>query len=157
MHSYTKKLNICVVSETWKTLYKDSLDWHSLLHDHTRRTHFLRESRPSVLSTSRYKWWSQVRPRIFNRATLMNIGFVQARSKGDFDCYLFHDVDLLPKDDRNFYVCSSKPRHSGGYLKKWGYKLVLFVRLVNCVFSCRAYVNFQDFVLTWFGSVIECG
>ena len=40
---------------------------------------------------------------LFNdfRATLMNIGFVEAnRVDRDFKCFIFHDVDLLPEDDR---------------------------------------------------------
>ena len=36
----------------------------------------------------------------FNRAALMNIGFVEAIKMYDFDCFVFHDVDLVPEDDR---------------------------------------------------------
>jgi len=36
----------------------------------------------------------------FNRAALMNVGFVEAMSLDKFDCFVFHDVDLLPEDDR---------------------------------------------------------
>jgi len=54
----------------------------------------------------------------------MNVGFVEARSFADFDCFIFHDVDMLPEDDRNFYVCSSQPRHVGSHISKWNYKFV---------------------------------
>ena len=30
----------------------------------------------------------------------MNIGFVEAMKMYDFDFFVFHDVDLLPEDDR---------------------------------------------------------
>lgn len=47
----------------------------------------------------------------FNRAKLMNIGFVEALKIYDWDCFIFHDVDLLPMDDRNLYNCPTQPRH----------------------------------------------
>jgi N-terminal region of glycosyl transferase group 7 len=70
---------------------------------------------------------------IFNKASLMNAGFMEARSLGarsalggvkvPFDCYLFHDVDMLPEDDRNFYGCGARlPRHVGAFVDKWNYK-----------------------------------
>ena len=36
----------------------------------------------------------------FNRGALMNVGFKEAMKIDDFDCFVFHDVDLLPEDDR---------------------------------------------------------
>lgn len=47
----------------------------------------------------------------FNRALLMNIGYSEAIQENDFSCFIFHDVDLLPLDDRNFYFCPIFPRH----------------------------------------------
>lgn len=43
----------------------------------------------------------EVQSQLFNRAKLMNIGFVEAVKSYDFQCFIFHDVDLLPEDDRN--------------------------------------------------------
>ena len=47
----------------------------------------------------------------FNRGTLLNVGFVEAMKDFAWDCFIFHDVDLLPLDDRNSYVCLDRPRH----------------------------------------------
>ena len=44
---------------------------------------------------------------------LFNIGFDMATylTTQDFwNCFIFHDVDLLPEDDRNLYTCPTKPR-----------------------------------------------
>ncbi|XP_078738638.1 beta-1,4-galactosyltransferase 4 [Lampetra fluviatilis] len=48
---------------------------------------------------------------MFNRAKLLNVGFLEALSEAPWDCVVLHDVDLIPEDDRNFYGCGSQPRH----------------------------------------------
>ncbi|XP_077534771.1 beta-1,4-N-acetylgalactosaminyltransferase bre-4-like [Haemaphysalis longicornis] len=47
----------------------------------------------------------------FNRAKLLNVGFIQSLALYDYQCFIFHDVDLLPIDDRNVYSCPEHPRH----------------------------------------------
>ncbi len=48
----------------------------------------------------------------FNRAMLMNVGAAEAlRHRKSTQCFIFHDVDLLPEDDRNLYTCPSQPRY----------------------------------------------
>lgn len=59
----------------------------------------------------------------FNRAKLMNVGFREAMREEDWDCLFFHDVDLIPEDDRNTYVCDSHPKHAAIAMDKFGYKL----------------------------------
>ncbi|XP_041843889.1 beta-1,4-galactosyltransferase 3 [Melanotaenia boesemani] len=59
----------------------------------------------------------------FNRAKLMNAGFREAMKEEDWDCLFFHDVDLIPEDDRNMYVCDANPKHAAIAMDKFGYKL----------------------------------
>ncbi|KAL3218345.1 hypothetical protein MRX96_031612 [Rhipicephalus microplus] len=47
----------------------------------------------------------------FNRAKLLNVGFLQSTALYDYRCFVFHDVDLVPVDDRNVYTCPQQPRH----------------------------------------------
>lgn len=58
----------------------------------------------------------------FNRAMLMNIGFKEALNVRDFDCFIFHDIDLLPEDDRNLYTCPVQPRHMSVAVDIFKYK-----------------------------------
>ncbi|XP_025096748.1 beta-1,4-N-acetylgalactosaminyltransferase bre-4-like isoform X1 [Pomacea canaliculata] len=62
-------------------------------------------------------------PTEFNRAMLMNIGAVEALGLWDFQCFIFHDVDLVPENDRNLYSCPEMPRHLSVAVDKFGYKL----------------------------------
>lgn len=59
----------------------------------------------------------------FNRAKLMNAGFREAMREEDWDCLFFHDVDLIPEDDRNTYMCDANPKHAAIAMDKFGYKL----------------------------------
>jgi len=59
----------------------------------------------------------------FNRAMLMNIGAAEALRQDDFQCFVFHDVDLLPEDDRNIYSCPEQPRHMSVAINIFKYKL----------------------------------
>uniref|UniRef100_A0A1B6HUM2 Beta-1,4-N-acetylgalactosaminyltransferase n=1 Tax=Homalodisca liturata TaxID=320908 RepID=A0A1B6HUM2_9HEMI len=59
----------------------------------------------------------------FNRAMLFNVGFLEALKLREFDCFIFHDVDLLPEDDRNFYTCPEQPRHMSVAVDIFQYKL----------------------------------
>ncbi|KAJ8247647.1 hypothetical protein GJAV_G00248660 [Gymnothorax javanicus] len=59
----------------------------------------------------------------FNRAKLLNVGFMEALKEYDYDCFVFSDVDLIPMDDRNIYKCFSQPRHLSVSMDKFGFKL----------------------------------
>lgn len=58
----------------------------------------------------------------FNRAKLMNVGFAEALKLYEWDCFVFHDVDLLPLDDRNLYTCPDQPRHMSVAVDTFGFK-----------------------------------
>uniref|UniRef100_A0A6A7G142 Beta-1,4-N-acetylgalactosaminyltransferase n=1 Tax=Hirondellea gigas TaxID=1518452 RepID=A0A6A7G142_9CRUS len=53
----------------------------------------------------------QAGSEFFNRAKLLNVGFMEGLKSRNFDCVIFHDVDMLPEDDRHLYHCSPQPRH----------------------------------------------
>lgn len=60
----------------------------------------------------------------FNRGMLLNIGFKEASlAEKPYDCYIFHDVDLLPENDNNIYDCSDAPRHMSSAVDKFNYRL----------------------------------
>ncbi|XP_045774812.1 beta-1,4-N-acetylgalactosaminyltransferase bre-4 [Maniola jurtina] len=61
----------------------------------------------------------------FNRAKLMNVGFAesQKQKEGGWQCFIFHDIDLLPLDSRNLYSCPRQPRHMSASIDKLNFKL----------------------------------
>ncbi|KAK6036382.1 N-acetyllactosaminide 3-alpha-galactosyltransferase [Cooperia oncophora] len=67
----------------------------------------------------------QIENQTFNRAKLLNVGFMEANKIYKWQCYLFHDVDLLPEDDRNLHTCpTNNPRHMAVAVNKFDYKLL---------------------------------
>ena len=60
----------------------------------------------------------------------MNIGFIRAMQEHEFDCVVFHDVDLLPEDDRLLYRCTQLPKHLSVAIDKYGYKLVYLLFII---------------------------
>ncbi|XP_048769492.1 beta-1,4-N-acetylgalactosaminyltransferase bre-4-like [Ostrea edulis] len=59
----------------------------------------------------------------FNRALLLNVGFLEANKVHDYQCYVFHDVDLIPENDHNMYSCPEQPRHMSVAVDKMNYRL----------------------------------
>lgn len=41
----------------------------------------------------------------------------------DYQCLIFHDVDLIPEDDRNLYTCPDQPRHMSVAVSTMNYRL----------------------------------
>lgn len=71
----------------------------------------------------------------FNRGLLLNIGFLESLklSRDHWDCFIFHDIDLLPEDERNIYSCPPelKPRHMSALVSTMQYKYVFLLILLS--------------------------
>lgn len=50
------------------------------------------------------------------------MGCWEAMQEEDWDCVSFHDVNLLPEDDRNLYTCDVFPVHVSMAIDKFNYK-----------------------------------
>ena len=57
-----------------------------------------------------------------NRGMLLNVGFDIASKDGTYDCFIFHDVDLIPENATNHYRCGKNPRHLCPAVDKFKYK-----------------------------------
>ncbi|XP_070258666.1 beta-1,4-galactosyltransferase 3-like [Myotis yumanensis] len=66
---------------------------------------------------------NQVNNTAFNWGKLHNVGFWEAMQEEDWDCVFFHDVNLLPEDNRNLYICDIFPAHVSVAIDKFNYKL----------------------------------
>ena len=81
----------------------------------------------------------------FNKGRVMNAGFLEAlRIDKSIDCFIFHDVDLVPEDDRISYSCPFTPRHLSVAIDKFNYTLP-YDYLVGGVFAIKTthyrYIN----------------
>ena len=52
----------------------------------------------------------------------MNSAFNELMRMDNFNCVIFHDVDMLPEDDRNRYACGSNPIHLSLMINKYKYR-----------------------------------
>lgn len=52
----------------------------------------------------------QIDPVDFQRGVLMNIGFLEALKHQYYDCFIFHDMDIIPMNIRNKYECAKYPK-----------------------------------------------
>jgi len=59
----------------------------------------------------------------FNRGMLLNVGFKEALRFNNYKCFIFHDVDLMPENDRNKYSCPTSPRHLSVAVDTFNYRL----------------------------------
>ncbi len=89
---------------------------------------------------------------VFNRAKLMNVGYVEALKEYDYECFVFSDVDLVPMDDRNLYRCFDNPRHLSVAVDKFNFQLPY-----NTIFggvsslSKNQYLKINGFSNTYWG------
>jgi len=79
----------------------------------------------------------------FNKARIMNIAFITAwKEDPSYGCFIFHDVDLIPEDDRNLYSCPQQPRHMSVAIDEMNYRIP-YDELVGGVFAIRTEHFFQ--------------
>ncbi len=82
--------------------------------------------------------WERANRKLeFNRGLMRNIGFKEATKKGEYDCVVFHDLDLLPEVDYNSYGCPSRPRHMCVALNYHNYKPLAAGAIFGGVVSFR--------------------
>lgn len=54
----------------------------------------------------------QIPGQQLNRGTLFNIGYAEAIKIKPWDCFVFHDINLIPTNFQNSYTCSREnPMH----------------------------------------------
>ena len=52
----------------------------------------------------------------------MNIGVVEAKKLRPFNCFIFHDADLLPENDKNLYYCDQHIRQLSSAIDEMRYQ-----------------------------------
>ncbi|XP_010085825.1 PREDICTED: beta-1,4-galactosyltransferase 3-like, partial [Pterocles gutturalis] len=90
----------------------------------------------------------------FNRAKLLNVGVREALKDEDWDCLLLHDVDLVPENDYNLYVCDEyNPKHMASAMDKFQYTLPYksFFGGVSAL-TPEHYMKINGFPNTYWGS-----
>ncbi|XP_075980533.1 beta-1,4-galactosyltransferase 4-like [Anticarsia gemmatalis] len=59
----------------------------------------------------------------WNKGRLYNIAYLESQRFGTWDCLIFHDVDLIPEDERILYNCSRNPLHMASSVENCKYIL----------------------------------
>lgn len=82
----------------------------------------------------------------FNRGLLLNIGFDLAlKDNKKWQCFIFHDVDLFPEDERNLYYCPTTPTHLSTSVDIFNYRFVFIL-----IFIFAPLLKLLSYVLIFF-------
>lgn len=52
----------------------------------------------------------------------MNVGFKEALKEDQYDCFVFHDVDMIPENNKNLYLCDDHARHMSSAIDEMRYQ-----------------------------------
>ncbi|XP_026744790.1 beta-1,4-galactosyltransferase 4-like isoform X3 [Trichoplusia ni] len=85
----------------------------------------------------------------FNKGTLYNIAFLESQRFGSWDCLIFHDVDLIPEDERISYSCQENPTHMSPAVESFGYKLIFGGVTSLTPEQYRAVNGYSNFYWNW--------
>lgn len=66
----------------------------------------------------------QVDRNFFNKAVLMNAAYRESQSLGHgaFNCFIYHDVDMIPENGELEYACAEQPVHLSPAVNTFGYR-----------------------------------
>ncbi len=66
----------------------------------------------------------------WNKGILFNAGFIESNkdSRNQWECYVLHDIDMLPEDDRIPYSCPEFPTHLSHKINEWNYEYVILIK-----------------------------
>jgi hypothetical protein len=83
---------------------------------------------------------------------LLNIGFTEALLQDKYPCFIFHDIDNLPEDDKHSYSCpeDGKPRQIAFAMDYWDndrYIILLNTPHYICMINSR-YTVLQFNIIT---------
>ena len=59
----------------------------------------------------------------FNRAKLINVGYREGLKMFPYKCFVMHDVDLIPENDKIDYGCQVSPKHLSAGVSTFQYRL----------------------------------
>lgn len=79
----------------------------------------------------------------FNKGMIMNIAFAEISKDPRWDCFIFHDVDLLPENRHLPYSCTDNPIHLSVAVNTLMYKLPY-----PCLFGGAVAISRKNFART---------